>query len=167
MTQAECLAMAAEAERKAHALFEKVAVAREALPLDDLGYRPHTPPGLEATMARAQELSRTAKAFRDDAASFSAEFVPPKSYTAPVGALAEPQAVPLSALRNPPEAQPAPKPADTAEAIAARIIASDGPATPKSGDPEVEAIAARISASDALMDDEDDIESAARRILEA
>lgn len=61
--------------------------------------------------------------------------------------------------------QAATDPAADIEAVAKRILASDGPATLAPGDPEVDALAARIAASD--CEAEDTANAIAKRIAAA
>lgn len=68
--------------------------------------------------------------------------------SSPSGLVANPAPVSTGAGVGSTPKQPAADPAAEIEAVAQRILASDGPAdVPPSGDPELDAVAARIAAS--------------------
>jgi hypothetical protein len=156
MTREELLADAAQADREADAI--STAMEAAAKP-DALGFRPLVPPGFEADAAHASDLRREARLLRKEAGLETPRLSPPSHNTVPESAASE---APFAPPGRPSGA------ADAAEAIAARILASDtvSGATAHTDD-KVEAAAARIAASDEAPEDDGDADVIAARILEA
>lgn len=114
MTVSTLLAQAAEADHAADAIFAKMHAAAKP---DRYGSRPLIPAGFEAEAEQASDLRRRARRFRAEADEMRAE-------AAPVAPQPSPPSRPVAKPR-PPAAADKVTPAETAETVAARILASD------------------------------------------
>lgn len=160
---AAILAEAAQADREADAIFERMAAAAKP---SVLGGTALIPPGFRGEAQRASDLRRRAAHLRAEAAELTSRpSAAPSVASGAAETLGSSTTMPTStsAAPSPPFASGA---ADTVEAVAARICASDAPRPVTHPDLEVEAIAARICASDAVAE-ADTAEAIARRIISA
>lgn len=161
MNAATLLAEAAEAEREATAIFDAMHEARNEPGAGDR----YIPNGWGARAQQASDLMRHARSLRADAAEFTLDSVPPPVAAAPA---ARPPAPPAPSAPAPSPSTVvgvpsiAPTAVETAETIAARILAADiadsvagvgasvfhAPSAAETEMAEIEKIASRILASD-------------------
>lgn len=135
MSLASNLADAKAADREADRLFEEIDAARKT---DSFGSRPIIPHGFEGLAERASDLRRRARSFRADASELRAGAL--------VAATSDPPApAPATSAR---EAVPRTHqtPVETAETVAARILASDSVAAPSASPLALDAAAETLEA---------------------
>lgn len=119
MTRAELLAQAADADRQADQLFERIGAKSDASPVDCFGARPLVPAGCEQTAQHASDLRRKARWLRAEAAElFPAPALNPGAHSLPV--TPPPSTLPSPAAGTSHERKETA--ADPVEAIARRIL---------------------------------------------